>query len=159
MKRTLGLNNAAILKSNNVLELSEPETFYCRVLRYEQGHSVMYIYIRKSQELNSSLANTFVLILEPVLYFEGPLWWEGANFSIGPLDECVSLLWKMQTREEVSMQAVQEVVQQLAGNMSSWLLKVGTGSLKNKIIAQYAALYDYPDWLAEEEKRGVSPVD
>jgi hypothetical protein len=75
---------------NNFFELTDSQECACAVASYRINHSLMLVKVDnvKSEE-------TFYLTFSGVLYFEGPLKWQGGNFCIETVDECEKLLRKI----------------------------------------------------------------
>lgn len=63
----------------NILGLDDPEAFYCRVHSYRQGHSILIVSL---VDKRSTVFDPKYLVFETVQYFEGHMWWEGANLCL-----------------------------------------------------------------------------
>lgn len=51
------------------------------------------LYIRAFKLMQQEAA--FYLLFSDVGYFEGPMTWEGANFTIAPHDDCIQLMLRV----------------------------------------------------------------
>jgi hypothetical protein len=123
--------------ANNVLQIEQPEIYSCRVFRYQVGHSVLIISL-KTKEVPEPFDN-FYLVFESVKYFSGPMWWRGANFCTGTLDEYGQLLHKIQTPTPLSEQDLPETYN-LDKSTGGRLLIVETPNLQVKLIAQLVTI-------------------
>lgn len=66
-------------------ELSNPDQYLCRVSMYRIGHSELYIRISKADDIR-------YMCFGSVHYYQGPMRWQGANFSLGDKNLCCELL-------------------------------------------------------------------
>lgn len=76
-----------------VKELSHvknPKQYYSAVHLYHSGHSMILVQADKGKEFgaNRLLYLTFI----NVLFFEGPLQWQGVDFYLGTSGECAEIL-------------------------------------------------------------------
>jgi hypothetical protein len=83
----------------NIFEILNPETCYCVIQGYLKHHS--YMEIRVARENIESSEGVLYLHFEGVVYFEGPMIWQGAAFSLAPSSACLSLLHKTAKYEGV----------------------------------------------------------
>ena len=82
---------------SELAHLADLETYACRVWRYQAAHSEMLIRFHKEQEFDE---NSFFLLFSRVAYFEGPMVWKGAAFSIGAFEECKQTLTRLRIWKE-----------------------------------------------------------
>jgi hypothetical protein len=75
-------------QTTNIFGIAEPEKYVCFVTSYIPSHSQLEIGIK----LPETPEFVYYLGFQAVEYFEGPLSWEGADFSRGDPNECVRLL-------------------------------------------------------------------
>jgi len=81
-----------MIPSNNIFGLSEPNDCQCRILEYAMGHSQLLVRVTTSSSADVNAGEVMCLGFEGVLYFEGPMWWQGADFRIGTRDEHLAIL-------------------------------------------------------------------
>jgi hypothetical protein len=55
----------------------------------------MVITVAKAGETIINNNETFFIVFVGVIYFEGPMSWNGANFSLGSKEECINILQPM----------------------------------------------------------------
>jgi len=79
------------MNSSNLLHLKNPELYRCRVRRYTQGHSSMYLWVVNTENTD----DRFFLIFSPVQYFSGQMRWQGANFSQASNDTMLTIARKV----------------------------------------------------------------
>ncbi|GAB5493521.1 MAG: hypothetical protein Phog2KO_37360 [Phototrophicaceae bacterium] len=83
-----------MVKSNqgetNIFNISDAEAYRCQILHYHNRLSRLYIAVFKGQDRAS--APIFYLLFSDVAYFECPVTWQGADFSIAPSDDCIQLM-------------------------------------------------------------------
>jgi len=72
----------------NIFGIENPEAYFCQVWRYHRSHSRLLIRCYKDKFYNEE----FYLLFGMVMYIEGPLSWQSADFCIGDSAECVNLL-------------------------------------------------------------------
>lgn len=122
----------------NVFDIVRPDLYHCRVTKYEQGHSVMYIALR-TQEIGFD--PHFYLMFEDVQYFEGPMMWEGANFCTASLEEYGVYLEKIQQREKV-VDSQTSLLLDFQMPIPGRLFVVNTPNLQIKLISSIVSLTD-----------------
>ena len=69
------------------------EYYYCSVWLYQRSHSEMVVKLSKSDELSDP--DKFYVLFTWVVYYEGPLKWQGEVFQLGSDMECKELLQKL----------------------------------------------------------------
>lgn len=74
--------------ADNLFNLPAPLLYRCHVLYYHTRLSRLYLRAFKGQQQ----APAFYLLFSDVGYFEGPMTWQGADFSLASHDDCVALL-------------------------------------------------------------------
>lgn len=77
--------------SSNIFNLPTPMLYRCHVHRYFSGLSRMYIRVFKGQQS----VPAFYLLFSDMGYYEGPISWQGADFSIAHEDEAIDLMLKV----------------------------------------------------------------
>jgi hypothetical protein len=77
----------------NSFNIVAPETCACEVLGYMKGHS--YLEIKVAQQRHDEVKDTFYLEFEGVEYYEGPMRWKWANFSISSADTCLEIIHRL----------------------------------------------------------------
>lgn len=75
---------------SNIFNISKPENYRCQILHYHNRLSRLYLAIYKGQD--RAAAPVFYVLFSDVAYFECPVNWEGASFSIAASDDCIHLL-------------------------------------------------------------------
>jgi hypothetical protein len=73
------------IAERNTLELDDPSTYICQLYRYRLVHQLMTIKV-------FSKTDTRYVTLSPMLYFDGPFMWHGADFCLASVQDCQSLL-------------------------------------------------------------------
>lgn len=80
--------------ASNVFELEEPGSCSCQVWSYDKGHSILTICLFSPKgEIRSFIS------FEGVSYFQGPMWWHGANFKRSDIDVHVDIKVKTQGKK------------------------------------------------------------
>jgi hypothetical protein len=59
------------------------------------GHSQLFVRVTTSSSVAVNAGEIMCLGFEGVLYFEGPMWWQGADFRIGTRDEHLAILQRV----------------------------------------------------------------
>lgn len=77
--------------SSNIFNLPTPMLYRCHVHRYFSGLSRLYIRVFKGQQNIPA----FYLLFSDVGYYEGPISWQGADFSIASEQEAIDLMLKV----------------------------------------------------------------
>jgi len=75
---------------NNIFNISKPETYRCQILHYHNRLSRLYLAVYKGQDRNAE--PVFYVLFSDVAYFDCPVNWEGASFSIASSEDCIALL-------------------------------------------------------------------
>ncbi len=125
----------------NILELKAPALYRCQVYRYFNGLSRLYLSLFKPYQ---NVPAGFVLFSD-VAYFEGPVTWQSADFTIAPAPDCIDLM--------LATGIIGEAVLQFPDAYASItdtarLYLVDTPQSQIKIIASSASLLDHvPDTL------------
>ena len=73
---------------NELLQLENPELYQCRIRKYVQGHSTMYIFVMNRENPKE---DKFYFILDSVAYFSGQMFWQGADFKLAPNDRMIEI--------------------------------------------------------------------
>jgi hypothetical protein len=81
-----------MIPSSNIFGLLEPNDRQCRVLGYVMGHSQLFVRVSMPPGVDVDTDEIMCLGFEGVLYFEGPMWWQGADFRIGTREEHLAIL-------------------------------------------------------------------
>lgn len=76
--------------ASNIFNISDAEAYRCQILHYHNRLSRLYIAVFKGQDRNAPAI--FYLLFSDVGYFECPVTWQGADFTIAPTDDCIQLL-------------------------------------------------------------------
>ncbi len=76
---------------NLMISLEATQKYECRVEHYTIGHRQIRIRVNKPMGIVTD-EEAFYLIFTGVVYFEGPLQWIGANFSLGTSSELTPIL-------------------------------------------------------------------
>ena len=116
--------------TDNVFQLSEPETYHCRVWEYKAGHSNLTIVLFR-EEFSLNLA----IVFDPIDYFAEPLLgWKSANFKTFHEDEGFELTKQLYTYSNLIEKGYKPV----------WGVTVENVSPPVKIVAHQA--YLMTDW-------------
>ena len=75
---------------SNIFNISKPENYRCQILHYHNRLSRLYLAVYQGQD--RAAAPVFYVLFSDVAYFECPVSWEGAEFSIAESDDCIALL-------------------------------------------------------------------
>jgi hypothetical protein len=122
----------------NLFELETPDSYQCRVFRYELGHSWMTI---SAHDKNAKEWKPLYIHLGAVRYFEGPMWWEGANFCVAPIAEYLDVCGKVEGIEVVNQRNESiSIIDDLV--FSERLFTFKTNSIVVKIIASFLTVTD-----------------
>ncbi len=74
---------------DNVFEIANPGDYSCEIRRFNIGHSKMFVQVRNKEGF-------FYIVFSAVEYFSGAIRWKGANFSMKPDEEAISILRKVE---------------------------------------------------------------
>jgi hypothetical protein len=88
-----------MITSSNIFGLPEPNDCRCRILEYTMGHSQLFVRVTMSSGAAVNAGEIMCLGFEGVLYFEGPMWWQGADFRIGTRDEHLAILQRVNSSD------------------------------------------------------------
>lgn len=72
----------------NIFNITQPEIYRCQVYRYHNKLSRLYLSVFKGQ----ATVPAFFLLFADVAYFDCPVNWTGADFTIAEGDDCIELL-------------------------------------------------------------------
>lgn len=72
----------------NIFNITNPEVYRCQVHHYHSRLSRLYLRVYKGQATTPA----FFLLFADVAYFDCPVTWTGADFSIEDRDECLHLM-------------------------------------------------------------------
>lgn len=78
--------------AENIFDLVDPSAYGCRVASYHRTHSTLLIVAAHPERYQSQIIHLNFL---GVMYFEGPMKWQGADFCLETTDECAKLLQKL----------------------------------------------------------------
>ena len=76
--------------ATNIFNITQPELYRCQVLHYHNRLSRLYIAVYKGND--RAAPALFYLLFADVGYFDCPVSWTGADFSIAPTDDCIQLM-------------------------------------------------------------------
>lgn len=76
--------------ATNIFNITEPELYRCQILHYHNRLSRLYVAVYKGTD--RAAPALFYLLFSDVGYFDCPVSWQGANFSIAPSDDCIQLM-------------------------------------------------------------------
>ncbi len=72
-------------------DITNPSAYHCRVWSYLASHSQLLVRVHKGDFVTG---DTFYLLFAEVLYFDGPMSWQGVTFHLGTSEECWELVRK-----------------------------------------------------------------
>ena len=72
----------------NIFNISQPDDYRCQIHHYHSRVSRLYLSVFKGQ----SRTPIFYLLFSDVAFFDCPVNWQGADFSIGSQDDCIELM-------------------------------------------------------------------
>lgn len=75
---------------NNIFNITNPDQYRCQILHYHNRLSRLYLAVYKGEDRHAPAI--FYLLFSDVGYFDCPVTWQGAGFSIAPPDDCIQLL-------------------------------------------------------------------
>ena len=93
--------------TDNIFHLEDADVFKCYIKNYVISHSNMTIYASHPNDRGH-----YKILFGDVAYLSGPVCWTGANFRLGPPDECLRLL---RTLEQFDDEPDEELVDDLLG--------------------------------------------
>lgn len=125
-------------EAKNIFELDAPDEYHCRVERYRKCHS--WLAIGAHKKTDSEYRPVFMLF-GGVRYFEGPMWWDSANFCLAPFSEYIAVLSRCEHRSLRDAEADVAWQENLPGN----LIIVRSDKMVVKIVAHLLALTDDPN--------------
>ncbi|MDQ7026021.1 MAG: hypothetical protein Q9P01_01720 [Anaerolineae bacterium] len=76
------------LGATNIFNITDSVQYRCQVHHYHSRVSRLYLRVYKGQ----TDIPVFYLLFSDVAYFDCPVNWQGANFSIAPADDCIALM-------------------------------------------------------------------
>ena len=128
--------------AENVLDLENPENYSCRIWSYSPGHSMLFVHLKENDGTKTS--PHLYLVFDNVQFFEGPMWWQGANFCTSTLYDYAKLNFAVHIPEELSEAFIQEVVDKMDSQKSpSHLFTLSVNDkIQVRILASSAGLTD-----------------
>ncbi len=115
MSRTLVLEPG----SYNVLDLDYPHVYHCKVIGYFHQQSILLIQVTPEKD---SALDTFYVIFDDVVLFDGVLRWQGANLRVATSEEHFNFLMNRAlvatSQELLIFEGGEQAVRLLA---SSWI--------------------------------------
>lgn len=79
MSRTIVLEPG----KENVLQLTEPMDYHCRIAGFYGNHDILVVELRP----NNAMRPTLYILFAGVYYYDGPTQWDGANLRAASTDE------------------------------------------------------------------------
>jgi hypothetical protein len=76
--------------ARNIFNITEPELYRCQIVHYHNRLSRLYVAVYKGND--RATPALFYLLFADVAYFDCPVTWQGADFSIAPSDDCIQLM-------------------------------------------------------------------
>ena len=104
----------------NIFNLTAPQEYSCKVLTFTETHPILSLRLLPSVATQPSLQVTFL----GLYYFDGPLFWKGANFERGNLQESIDL-WKKVYPHEKSAR-----LQEIAQTFGSYLVQTESSQIR-----------------------------
>jgi hypothetical protein len=134
--------------ANNVFGIANPETYICRVASYRAGHSVMCVHVHRHSQ--STLPyDEFFLLFDFVQYFEGPMWWNGANFCTSTPEECLQLLFRLQSPQKVDDDEVTTFDLPESTPLPKVLFVQAANNVKVRLIVSFVTMLStLPDFMS-----------
>jgi len=77
--------------------IDHPETYYCRVWECQARYEYLMLIQLKSDPAEMRGKELF-WEFQRVMYFQGPLHWQGADFRLGSDSECIELLAQLEPK-------------------------------------------------------------
>ena len=78
----------ANIGDTNIFNITDPTEYRCQIYHYHSRVSRLYISLLKGQQ-NIPIMH---LLFSDVAFFDCPVNWQGADFSIGDKDACIELM-------------------------------------------------------------------
>jgi hypothetical protein len=128
------------VSTQNAFGFEKPETYSCRVWKYIVSHSALTIEV-KSKHTVEKYPKHFYIIFEPTDYFQGPVWWKGADFRTASQGECFSLLYAMHTGRTMEEDGLPDPAK-LSGEAGRRLFIAEYGKIEVKILAGLVIITD-----------------
>src|SRR5258708_9565131 len=83
--------------------LPNPATWICRIIKYELGHSRLFIQATDpSFSDEKDTAGSIVIGFDAVEYFELPMAWTSVDFVVASIDEYIELEYRIRTGTNIS---------------------------------------------------------
>ncbi len=117
----------SFVKGLDEFSFPSPNEWYCQVVQYYRGHSELQV---MAQHMVTGEALTIVFVA--TIYFEGPLMWRGADFTLEPQEKCEAL---MQQLGEIDLKIVLEARRLFSGR----IFKAPDLSTRVRIVAGESA--------------------
>lgn len=99
-------------KSNLLAGLREPEKYYCTAWMYTAHHSELAIRITSDHD-ELPTTQSFFLLFSGVLFYEGPLRWHNADFSVDNSERDIILAKiypSLNNPEKIELQGLYQLV-------------------------------------------------
>lgn len=80
MEKTINLQPGA----SNILDLDFPHAYRCKVIGYYQQQSILLIQVMPDKD---NPEEVFYVLFKDVYFFDGMLWWKGANLRVAAQEE------------------------------------------------------------------------
>ena len=74
--------------SSNIFNITQPDQYRCQIHHYHSRVSRLYLNVYKGAVDTPA----FHLLFSDVAYFDCPVNWQGADFSIAEGDDCITLM-------------------------------------------------------------------
>ena len=104
----------------------------------------MYVLASKVESGYSESPRNLFFRFEVVHFFDGPLWWPGANFSLAPVDECEEL-WRKVNHRNYDERTLHELAQ------TTPLFIVNVPSYRIRLLAEKGQVDNFPHMLSSEQ--------
>jgi hypothetical protein len=116
----------------NLLQIAEPEHYHCSIWAYRKGMSIMTLEVRSDPAFDTNVKD-FQITFERLLYFEGPMHWNGVNIRVAPMSEYHDLLVQFRLSQGGSKADLEILGNQLPGR----LCIIKSNGFEVKFIAYY----------------------
>ena len=120
----------------DIYSISDPDGYVCSIGNLATNDVQSYLHIRIHPKGNRS--EFFIISFDAVRYYSGPLRWIGANFSLAPYEECLTILLKLPGYEDFLKVTSKINFDQLPATLRYNLYLTGSPGLEVKIIAKKA---------------------
>lgn len=117
----------------NIFNLTTPALYRCHIHRYYSVLSRLYVRVFKAEQQIPA----FYLLFSDVGYIEGPVTWQGMNFRIAPVEECIALMLYSGLVGEAILQ-FPDAYAALTDHAKLYVVETGRAAVR--IIASSAAL-------------------